>query len=98
MIIYNHNIVLCPYFSGSSIDEGIFDSLFVISIGTSTGYKLDYMLWPVVTHILLFLLMIIYACAGSTSGGLKLMRVTLALKALREIGRIAQPKEYSEFV
>ena len=80
---------------GSSIDEGIFDSLFtVISIGTSTGYtNSDYMLWPVVTHILLFLLMIVGACAGSTSGGLKLMRVTLALKvAWREIGRIAQPK------
>ena len=37
--------------------------------------------------------MIVGACAGSTSGGLKLMRVKLALKvAWREIGRIAQPK------
>lgn len=80
---------------GSSPDQGFFDSLFtVVSIGTSTGYTTsDYMLWPVVTHILLFLLMIVGACAGSTSGGLKLMRVKLALKvAWREIGRIAQPK------
>jgi len=80
---------------GSNIDDGFFDSLFtVISIGTSTGYTTtDYMLWPVVTHILLFLLMIVGACAGSTSGGLKLMRVKLALKvAWREIGRIAQPR------
>ena len=37
--------------------------------------------------------MIVGACAGSTSGGLKLMRVKLGLKiAWREIGRIAQPK------
>ena len=80
---------------GSSFNEGFFDSLFtVVSIGTSTGYTTtDYMLWPVVTHILLFLLMIVGACAGSTSGGLKIMRVKLALKvAWREIGRIAQPK------
>ena len=80
---------------GGNVDEGFFDSLFtVISIGTSTGYTVtDYMLWPVVTHVLLFLLMIVGACAGSTSGGLKLMRVKLALKvAWREIGRIVQPR------
>ncbi len=80
---------------GSGLTEGFYDSIFtVISIGTSTGYTTaDYMLWPVVTHIFLFLLMIVGACAGSTSGGLKLMRVKLALKvAWREIGRIAQPK------
>ena len=80
---------------GSNLSEGFFDSLFtVVSIGTSTGYtNSDYMLWPVVTHIFLFLLMIVGACAGSTSGGLKLMRVKLGLKiAWREIGRIVQPK------
>ncbi len=80
---------------GGSVSDGFFDSLFtVVSIGTSTGYTVtDYMLWPVVTHILLFLLMIVGACAGSTSGGLKLMRVKLALKAAwRELGRISQPR------
>jgi trk system potassium uptake protein TrkH len=77
------------------MDDGFSDSLFtVVSIGTSTGYTVtDYMLWPVVTHIFLFLLMIVGASAGSTSGGLKIMRVTLGLKiAWREIGRIVQPK------
>lgn len=80
---------------GGSLDDNLFNSLFtVVSIGTSTGYTVtDYMLWPVVTHIFLFLLMIVGASAGSTSGGLKIMRVTLALKmAWREIGRIVQPK------
>ncbi|MGY8745689.1 MAG: TrkH family potassium uptake protein, partial [Candidatus Poseidoniales archaeon] len=80
---------------GGSIGSGFFDALFtVVSIGTSTGYTVtDYMLWPVVTHLLLFLLMIVGACAGSTSGGLKLMRVKLALKvAWRELGRISQPR------
>ena len=80
---------------GGNANDGFFDSLFtVVSIGTSTGYTVtDYMLWPVVTHLLLFLLMIVGACAGSTSGGLKLMRVKLALKvAWRELGRISQPR------
>ena len=72
------------------------DSLFhVVSIGTSTGYtSTDYMQWPVVTHLFLFVLMIVGASAGSTSGGLKLLRVNLAFKvAMRELVRIAQPRK-----
>mgnify|MGYP003682008145 CR=1 FL=1 len=79
---------------GGEMNESFRDSVFqVVSIGTSTGYgSSDYMPWPVVTHIILFLLMIIGASAGSTGGGLKMLRVTMAFKvAWREIGRISQP-------
>ena len=38
--------------------------------------------------------MIVGACAGSTSGGLKLMRIRIGLKvAFRELARIAQPRK-----
>ena len=76
--------------------DSFVDSLFqVVSIGTTTGYtSTDYMQWPVFTHLLLFVLMIVGACAGSTSGGLKLMRINLAFKvAMRELIRIAQPRK-----
>ena len=76
--------------------DSFIDSLFtVVSLGTSTGYtSTDYMQWPVFTHLLLFVLMIVGACAGSTSGGLKLMRINLAFKvAMRELVRIAQPRK-----
>ena len=76
--------------------DSFIDSLFhVVSIGTSTGYtSTDYMQWPVFTHLLLFVLMIVGAYAGSTSGGLKLMRINLAFKvAMRELVRIAQPRK-----
>jgi trk system potassium uptake protein TrkH len=79
---------------GGEMDDNFRSSMFqVVSIGTSTGYNSsDYMTWPVVTHVILFLLMIIGASAGSTGGGLKMLRVTLAFKvAWREIGRISQP-------
>ena len=79
----------------SSMDAFI-DSLFhVVSLGTSTGYtSTDYMQWPVVTHLFLFVLMIVGASAGSTSGGLKLLRINLAFKvAMRELIRIAQPRK-----
>ena len=79
-----------------STSDSFRDSLFqVVSLGTSTGYgTADYMEWPVVTHFLIFLLMVIGASAGSTGGGLKLMRINLAFKvAMRELVRIAQPRK-----
>jgi trk system potassium uptake protein TrkH len=71
------------------------DALFqVVSIGTSTGYGTeDYIPWPVLTHVILLFLMVIGACAGSTGGGLKLLRVSLAFKvARRELRRITSPR------
>ena len=81
---------------GVALGQAVLDTLFhVLSIGTSTGYaSADYASWPGVARIILFLLMIIGACAGSTSGGLKLMRIRIGLKvAFRELGRIAQPRK-----
>jgi trk system potassium uptake protein TrkH len=79
-----------------STKDTLIDSLFqVVSIGTSTGFSTaDYMQWPVVTQFLIFVLMIVGASAGSTAGGLKLLRINLAFKfAMRELVRIAQPRK-----
>ncbi len=67
----------------------------IVSIGTSTGYSsTDWVPWPVFTHILLFFLMVVGASAGSTSGGLKILRINLSLKvAGRELERIATPNQ-----
>lgn len=80
---------------GDSLRDGIFQ---VISIATSTGYSTtDYMNWPVITKFVLLILMVIGSSAGSTSGGLKLMRVILAFKvAMRELVRIAQPRKIKQ--
>ena len=82
-----------------SLGDSFRHSLFqAISIGTSTGYTTqDYMNWPVLTQFVLMILMIVGACAGSTSGGLKLMRIILAFKvAMRELVRIAQPRKIKQ--
>ena len=95
LIIASLFIFITLLVQGGSMDESFRYSIFqVVSIGTSTGYgSSDYMAWPVVTHVILFLLMIIGASAGSTGGGLKMLRVTMAFKvAWREIGRISQPR------
>ncbi|MBQ70670.1 MAG: hypothetical protein CMA65_04180 [Euryarchaeota archaeon] len=84
--------------SGNSVEKGIREGLFqVVSFATSTGYtSTNYMdeSWPLFGHLILFILMVIGASAGSTSGGLKILRVTLAFKvAARELVRIAQPRK-----
>lgn len=89
-------IVLSLILVGISAGQATIDTLFhVLSIGTSTGYaSADYGAWPGVARIILFLLMIVGACAGSTSGGLKLMRIRIGVKvAFRELARIAQPRK-----
>ena len=87
--------------SGYSLGRGLRDGLFqVVSFATSTGYtSTNYMdeSWPLVGHLILFILMVVGASAGSTSGGLKLLRVTLAFKvAMRELVHIAQPRKIEQ--
>lgn len=56
----------------------------VSSIITTTGYSTaDFAAWPLFSHIILLLLMMVGAMAGSTAGGLKVSRVTMFGKVLR---------------
>ena len=56
----------------------------VASIVTTTGFATtDFDLWPSFSKGILFALMIVGACAGSTGGGLKCGRALLLLKNLR---------------
>lgn len=66
----------------------------VVCIITSTGFiTADYDLWPILCQFIILLLMLMGACAGSTSGGMKVFRVLVALKvAKREIGQLIHPR------
>lgn len=65
----------------------------IVSIITTTGYATaDYERWPFFPQAILFICMFIGACAGSTGGGMKCMRVMLLLKhAYRELFRLIHP-------
>ena len=79
-----------------TLEETIRHAAFqVSSIMTTTGYTTtDYDLWPGISKAILLLLMIVGACAGSTGGGLKCMRVLLLFKALRRnIRQILNPRK-----
>jgi len=65
----------------------------VISIQTSTGFATcDYMLWPAVAWGIMPLLMLIGACAGSTSGGMKCIRLVVLIRSTKtEFKRLLHP-------
>lgn len=65
------------------------------SIITTTGYATtDFDLWPTLSKTLLVTLMFIGACAGSTSGGIKVSRILILLKTIRkELSLIIHPRQ-----
>lgn len=65
----------------------------VVSFMTTTGLSNDNAgMWPHATWIILGILMFTGACAGSTTGGFKSIRVAMLLKVLRsEFRRILHP-------
>jgi len=66
----------------------------VVSLATTTGYaSVDYAQWPVFAPVLLMFLGCFVSCAGSTGGGIKLVRMVLLVKqARRELVRIIHPR------
>jgi trk system potassium uptake protein TrkH len=66
----------------------------VISIMTTTGFATtDFDQWTAAGKYILLLLMIIGACAGSTGGAIKVVRILLILKsAYRELRHLLHPK------
>ncbi len=66
----------------------------VVSILTTTGFGTsDYLAWPPVAHALLLVLMTIGGCAGSTGGGIKVMRVFILLRhAKLELKKMLHPR------
>ncbi len=78
------------YAIGKSLRSGTFQ---VVSIMTTTGFgTIDYEAWPPVSKWLLVLLMFIGGCAGSTAGGLKVIRIIVFLRVgLQEVERTFRP-------
>ena len=65
----------------------------VVSIGTTTGFTTaNYAAWPGAIPVLLLFMSFIGGCAGSTAGGMKVIRWLLIYKqGLREVGRLIHP-------
>lgn len=75
---------------GRAISRGVFQA---VSIGTTAGFTTaDYSQWPGFVAILLLFTSFIGGCAGSTGGGIKVIRFLLLIKqGMREIKRLIHP-------
>jgi len=73
-----------------TIGEVIFNT---VAVATTTGFAVsDYAVWPPGTGLLLLAAMFVGACAGSTGGGMKVVRVLLLFRqGMREIRRLIHP-------
>lgn len=79
----------------SSLSLCVRDSMFAaVSIQTTTGFATaDFDRWPELCRFVLMLLACVGGCAGSTSGGLKLVRcIILAKVAMRGVLSFARPR------
>ena len=76
--------------SGQTILHGAFQ---VISIGTTTGFTTTgFHWWPSFLPVLLIIMSAVGGCAGSTAGGMKMIRFVLLYKqGKREIGQLIHP-------
>jgi len=72
----------------------------VVSVATTTGYaSQDYAQWPLFAPMLIILLGCFATCAGSTGGGIKMIRLLILLaQARREMVRIVHPRAVNPVV
>ncbi|MBR4879743.1 MAG: TrkH family potassium uptake protein [Clostridia bacterium] len=88
LLIFGSSIILITlniFKSVGSVGEALHHAAFqVSSIMTTTGFAtVDFELWPAFSKGILFMLMFVGACAGSTGGGLKVARILLLGKSIK---------------
>lgn len=91
LLITFNLINLAGYQATEALRHGLFQ---VASIITTTGYaSIDFDQWPNFSRYLLLLLMFVGACAGSTGGGVKVIRYVIMFKAAKnQIFKLIHPQ------
>lgn len=82
-------------FANEGIEKAFRDTLFqVVSVITTTGYvSANYLMWPGMLWVIIFLLMFVGGSAGSTGGGMKVIRQLLLIKnSGLELKRLLHPQ------
>ncbi|MCF6767492.1 TrkH family potassium uptake protein [Thiotrichales bacterium 19S11-10] len=93
-LVVGLTLILQQYYSNSA--RALLESFFqVLSFATNTGFtsNSDYASWPLFIPTVLMLLGLVGGCAGSTSGGIKIIRAVLVKQQLsREMSRLVHPQ------
>lgn len=89
-------ITLCRFFYGGlPLEESFRTALFnVVSLQSTSGFTTtDFSLWSPIAWLIITFISIIGACSGSTSGGVKVVRVLVAWKVIvGEFRKILHPR------
>lgn len=91
LICATYHVIIGDYETfGAALEDSIFQS---VSIATTTGFTTaEYQGWHGFMPLLLLFSSFIGACAGSTGGGIKVIRILLLFKqGMREIKRLIHP-------
>ena len=76
------NLLITGYYSSAGTAFR-YTSFQVASVMTTTGYATaDFNLWPMFSKIILLTIMFVGGCAGSTGGGIKVIRFFIAFKSI----------------
>jgi trk system potassium uptake protein TrkH len=76
---------------GTAVRYGVFQT---VSVQTTTGFcSADFNRWPFIAQAVMIGLMFVGGCGGSTGGGIKVIRIWIALKVLfHEVERSFRPQ------
>ena len=90
-------VIIAVNISGiyDSVSETVRHAAFqVASLTTTTGFAtVDFNQWPNLSKSILFILMFVGGCAGSTAGGFKISRIMMVYKIIkRELQRVLHPR------
>lgn len=90
-VIAFYHVIVGDY---DNLLKALEDTIFqTVSIATTTGFTTtEYQAWPGFMPLLLLFSSFVGACAGSTGGGIKVIRILLLFKqGIREIKRLVHP-------
>ncbi|NMR78023.1 potassium transporter TrkG, partial [Vibrio alginolyticus] len=88
LLLLKHHSYTSPY---DAFDQALFQT---VSISTTAGFTTTgFADWPLFLPVLLLFSSFIGGCAGSTGGGMKVIRILLlTLQGARELKRLVHPR------
>ena len=89
------SLINLPHYGGDFLSSLRYGSFQISSIMSTTGFvTYDFNQWPAASHIIIVIAMLIGSCAGSTAGGIKVIRIIILCKlSRRNIRATGQPKK-----
>ena len=88
-------VINLDHYHGDFLTSLRYGSFQISSIMSTTGFvTYDFNNWPAASHIIIVIAMLIGSCAGSTAGGIKVVRIIILMKlSRRNVRATGQPKK-----